>query len=545
MTAVLTATRSRVTRRPPAWTEPLLPALVAMGLAIMAIALRWRGGDLPAHWFRVALVRRDGFQIWNNQWFGGHHTLGYGALFPVLGAAIGFWTVAILSAGVSALLADVLIRTALGRRCLPASLWFAAGTVTNIAVGRMPFALGLAVGLGALVAAQRRHLALTFVLTVATAAASPVVSAFLAVVFVAWAWVERGRERRLFGLLTLASMAPVLVIAALYPQGGSFPFRWEALAGTLGVCTLAVVLVPSRHHLVRTAAVMYGLAAILAFVVPTPLGANLTRLGMFAAGPVLLALVTMRRWMVVTALAGLWFWQWSPAFDAITRSGRDLSTQRDYYAPLVGYLSSVGAADDRTEVVPTARHWEAAYVAAAFPIARGWERQLDIRFNGLFYEPGLTAARYHDWLKDEGVDRIALADAPLDDAGKQEAALVEAGLPFLRPVWSNSHWRVWEVVDSPGLVDGAATVVGIDADSITLDVGAPRRPHPPGPRLGVLAHRAGGVRRGDRRRLDRAARCAPGPDQGPSRRIAPGHGQGGSVCAFLTPLSDVPDMTFM
>jgi hypothetical protein len=470
VTAVLTATRSRVIRRPPAWTEPLLPALVAMAMAVVAIGLRWRGSDLPAHSFRVALVRRDGFQIWNNQWFGGHHTLGYGALFPVLGAAIGFWTVAVLSAGASALLADVLIRTGLGRRCLPASLWFAAGTVTNIAVGRMPFALGLAIGLGALVAAQRRHLALTVVLTVATAAASPVVSAFLAVVFVSWAWVERGRERRRFGLLTVASMAPVLVIAALYPQGGSFPFRWEALFSTLGVCALAVVLVPVTHHLVRTAAVMYGLASVLAFVVPTPLGANLTRLGMFAAGPVLLALVTMRRWMVVTALAGLWFWQWSPAFDAIARSGRDVSTQRDYYAPLLDYLGSVGAADDRTEVVPTARHWEAAYVAAAFPIARGWERQLDIRFNGLFYEPGLTAAQFHDWLRDEGIDRVALADAPLDDAGKQEAALLEADLPFLRPVWSNGHWRVWEVVDSPGLVDGAATVVAIDAESISLDV---------------------------------------------------------------------------
>ena len=75
----------------------------------------------------------------------------------MLGAAIGFWTVAVLSAGVSAVLVDVLIRGALGRRCLPASLWFAAGTVTNVAVGRMPFALGLTVGVGALVAAQRRR----------------------------------------------------------------------------------------------------------------------------------------------------------------------------------------------------------------------------------------------------------------------------------------------------------------------------------------------------------------------------------------------------
>jgi hypothetical protein len=471
VTAVLTATRSRrLARRPPAWTEPLLPALVAVALAFVAIGLRWRGGDLPAHWFRVALVRRDGFQVWNNQWFGGHHTLGYGAMFPVLGAAIGFWTVAVLSVGASALLADVLIRNGLGRRCLPASLWFAASTVTNIAIGRMPFSLGLAVGLGALVAAQRRRPALTLLLTVATAAASPVVSAFLAVVFVAWAWVERGRARRRFALLALASMAPVLVIAVLYPQGGSFPFHWGALIGTLGVCALAVVLIPRRHHLLRTIAVMYGLASIVAFVVPTPLGANLTRLGMYAAAPVLLAFVTVRRAALVTALAGAWFWQWSPAFDAIARSGRDLSTQRDYYAPLLGYLGSVGAADERTEVVPTARHWEAAYVAVAYPIARGWERQLDIRFNRLFYEPGLTAVRFHDWLRDEGIDRVALPDAALDDAGKEEAALIEQGLPFLRPVWSNGHWRVWEVVDSPGLVDGPATVVGIDAESITLDV---------------------------------------------------------------------------
>jgi hypothetical protein len=439
----------------------------------VAIIFRWRGGDLPAHWFRVALVKRNGFQIWNNQWFGGHHTLGYGALFPVLGAAIGFWTVAVLSAGLSAILADLLIRGGLGRRCLPASLWFAAGTVTNVAVGRMPFALGMTVGLGALVAAQRRRWVLTTLLTLGTAAASPVVSAFLAIVFVAWAWIERGRERRRFELLALAAVAPVLVIAVLYPQGGSFPFRWQALVVTLAVCVLAVLLVPPAHRLLRAVAVVYGLVAVVAFVVPTPLGANVTRLGMYAAAPVLLTLVSVRRTLLVAALAGLWFWQWSPAFDAIARSGRDLSTQRDYYVPLLDYMGRVDAQDDRTEVVPTARHWESAYVAASFPIARGWERQLDIRFNRLFYEPGLTAAAFHDWLREEGVDRVALPDAALDDAGKQEAALLRTGLPFLRRAWSNAHWTVWDVVDSPGLVDGPATVVKIDADSILLAVGGP------------------------------------------------------------------------
>ena len=68
------------------------------------------------------------------------------------------------------------------------------------------------------------------------------------------------------------------------------------------------------------------------------------------------------------------------------RSARDDSTSADYYEPLLGFLDDVGAEDGRIEVVPTARHWEAAYVAATFPIARGWERQLDIRFNALFYD---------------------------------------------------------------------------------------------------------------------------------------------------------------
>ena len=231
-----------------------------------------------------------------------------------------------------------------------------------------------------------------------------------------------------------------------------------------------MVLLSPVQRLVRATAVVYALAAVVAFVVPTPLGANLTRFGMYAAGPALLALVPPRRLVLVFAVPALLFWQWSPAFDAIFRSGRDLSTQRDYYVPLLGYLDRVGAADSRTEVVPTARHWESAYVASAFPIARGWERQLDIRFNRLFYESGLTSWAFHDWLKEEGVDRVALGDAALDDAGKQEAALLEQGLPFLRPVWSNDHWRVWEVVDSPGLIDGPARVVRVDADSVVLDV---------------------------------------------------------------------------
>ena len=47
----------------------------------------------------------------------------------------------------------------------------------------------------------------------------------------------------------------------------------------------------------------------------------------------------------------------------------------------------------RIEIPLTEHHFEAAYVARAVPLARGWERQLEIAANPLFYEPGLDADR--------------------------------------------------------------------------------------------------------------------------------------------------------
>jgi hypothetical protein len=464
------------TARPRGWAaygSSVIAPAVAGTLAVTAILLRWRGSDLPAHFFRVALVERDGLVGWNNYWFGGHHTLGYGVLLPVLGALVGIWTVAVASAALSAFLVDVLIRRATGRRNWWASMWFAVGTVTNVAIGRLPFALGLVVALGALVAAQHRWLVLAALLTVATAAASPVVSFFLMLIFAAWALTVVGRERRTFAALSAGSIAPVLIISLLYPQGGMFPFRWSALVWTLVVCGLVFTIVPAQYRLVHRVAVLYALAAIAAFLVPTPLGANITRLGMYAAGPVLLALAPLRLAVAAAVLPPLLWWQWSPALDAILRAGNDPSVEAAYYRPLLNFFASVDAQNTRVEVVPTGRHWETAFVATEVPIARGWERQLDRRFHPQFYDGGLTDAELHEWLRESGVGYVALADATLDDSGVEEAALLEADPPYLRLVWHNEHWRVWRVVDSTGIIDGPAKLVEFGTDTVSLEVLAP------------------------------------------------------------------------
>jgi hypothetical protein len=127
----------------------------------------------------------------------------------------------------------------------------------------------------------------------------------------------------------------------------------------------------------------------------------------------------------------------------------------------------------RLEVVPTRRHWETLYVAAELALARGWERQLDMGRNPIFYDGRLDASAYHRWLRDNAVAFVALADAPLDPAGADEANLVRGGLPYLEPVWRNEHWRLWRVVDAEPMVAGPGRLVRLGPDSVVLDVTGP------------------------------------------------------------------------
>ncbi len=294
---------------------PTVPPLAAATLSLLIVTERWRGADLPAQVFRVGLVKRFGLQVWDNFWFGGHHTVGYGVLFPVLGAVVGIWPVAVASSAASAWLVDALIVGGTGRRSWPATLWFAAGTAANVAIGRLPFALGMTIGLGALLAGQRDRRVLALVLSAATSMASPVVSVFLAIVWAAMAVVSAERRRQRM-LLTAVTAAPVLIVAALFPQGGTFPFHLGALLSTVAVAGAVAVCTRRAAPLVAAVAVLYAIAAAAAFLVPSPLGANISRFGMFATAPALLAVVPARRRLVALVLPLVAFWQWSPAIDA-------------------------------------------------------------------------------------------------------------------------------------------------------------------------------------------------------------------------------------
>jgi hypothetical protein len=129
----------------------------------------------------------------------------------------------------------------------------------------------------------------------------------------------------------------------------------------------------------------------------------------------------------------------------------------------------------RLEIPMTHNHWEATYVAPTFPLARGWERQLDRRVNELFYRGTLTAAAYRAWLDRLGVRWVALPDARLEGASWPESVLVRSQLPYLKPIWHNRHWQLFAVRHPAPLVQGPARLTSLETDSFTLRVDRPGR----------------------------------------------------------------------
>jgi hypothetical protein len=454
------------------WPSLVTVFAVAATLAVLAMCLGWRGSDLPGQVFRTELFKRDGFVLWNSQWFGGHALLAYSVLAPVFGALTGPIVLGALSGVAAAVTFERILRFAFGRTAWLGALWFAIGTVTNLIVGRTTFALGVAFGLGAVYALQRNRMFFAVSLALMCSLSSPLAGAFLAIAGAAWACAQRERRVVAIGVF-LGALVPIATLALLFPTPGNEPYEPWALVWDLSLCA-AIALASRRVPALRWGAAFYAAAIVGSFVVPTALGGNVSRLGQYVAGPLLACALLPRRRLLLAALAvPLLIWQWYPAVDGIAFARTDPSTKRVYYQPMLAYFATQHGPIGRVEVPSTYRHWEAAYAAPTLLLARGWERQLDIAYNDLFYKGGLTADTYHAWLQSNGVAYVALPDARLDDSSVGERALLESQLPYLQPAWHSAHWQVWRVTNFHGLTTGPATVVGMSPDRVTLNVQAP------------------------------------------------------------------------
>jgi hypothetical protein len=451
--------RSWTVERAPAWP---LAALLAIGY----LAVSPSSADVAAQEYRADL----GLVLWDNGWYGGHHMPGYSVLFPPLATVIGAHVVGALSAVAAAWLFERLVRGTEGARV--AALWFAAGTVTSLITGRFTFALGVAIGLGAVLAAARGRALWACALAALASLASPVAGAFVALAAAAW-WLERRRWWPV--ALAACGVAPAAALAVAFPEGGSFPFVassfWPALAAALAV----LLALPRDARLLRIGVGLYALAIIASFAFATPMGGNVVRLGALFAGPALAAVLWRRNRRTLALLAlPLLYWQWIAPADDWLRSAGDASVHERYYTGLLVFLDSRPGGPFRLEIPFTDNHWESRWVAPHIPLARGWERQVDRARNGLFYDGRpLTPDRYRRWLDDNAVRFVALPDAPIDYSAAREAALVRDGPPYLRPVWHDAHWRVFEVARAQPLATGAARATAMGTQSVSLRASRP------------------------------------------------------------------------
>lgn len=451
------------------------PWLLAAVLALTWLAVGPDTPDLAAQVYRAGLFEREGFTLVNLNWYGGHHTPAYSTVFPPLAALLGVRVVGVLSAIASALLFERIARRHFGPRAARiGAQWFAVGTVADLLIGRLTFALGLAVALGAIYALQCGRRRLGIGLCVACTLASPVAGLFLALAGVAHWWSTRERLGLWVGA---AAVTPATALSLLFPEGGSQPFPTIGLLSIVLCCIALLWLLPARERALRAGALLYLASALLAFVVASPMGDNASRLGVAFAGPLLVCALLAsgdalrRRRVLLTAIVPLLVWQWWAPVRETIKGAVDPSSKAAYYKPLLNFLESRAEAAVRVEVPFTRLHWESVHVARTIPLARGWVTQLDAKYNPLFRNEQarrLTPARYYAWLRREGVRYVALPDVALDPAGRAEARLIRRGMTFLRPVFADRHWRIYEVRGTPGLADGVGRLTKITPQSFTL-----------------------------------------------------------------------------
>ena len=446
------------------------PGLVAALFGAVYLIVEPSSADHAAQVFRSGLFESEGLYAWNNLWFGGHHTPGYSVLFPFLGSLIGPRLVGALAIVVAALLLAAIAYRHWGERARFGVIWFAAGASISLFTGRLSFALGIAIALGAVFAAQRGWRPVAVGLAVLCPLASPVAALFLACGAVAHSLAERRRG----GLeLAAASFGAVLILAFSFPEGGTEPFVYSSFQPALLIALAVFLAIPKEEKLLRYGVAAYTLALAAACLVDTPMGGNATRMGSLFLGPALaFGLWRRQRFALMLLIPVLLYWQWSPVVRDLETVHAQPSVKDDYYAEVRGFLRDVAGGQHRVEVLPAEHHWESAHIPKGIYIARGWERQLDRKLNALFYEDEngpLTPYAYRNWLDELGVGFVAVPDTPLDYAAEAEKRLIDRGLSYLKLAFRSQDWTVYRVRHPRPLAVGAGSLVKLTPEGFVID----------------------------------------------------------------------------
>ena len=475
------------------------PLLLLVGL--LAVWFLWRppSPDLAAAVYRVHLFSADGFSLWDNNWYGGHYLPGYSLVLAPLATLLGLYWTGVAAVTCSTLIFRKLVAEHFGSRTAVATALFALSATGDLFIGRIAFALGVTFGLASVLSIVRGHRVFSAVFSFACAGASPVAAAFL--LLAAAADLTTNRRPARAAVLAVPALAVTLVLAVLFPEGGYEPFALSSLLAAAGASLALILVLPARERLLRRGAQLYLLALLLSYVVSSPMGSNAVRFGVLFAPAILVGCVEVsdiqrafarlsrwwqlaRRhdparasrigragavWLMALLSSALVLWQVAGPLEQSIGASLNPASQYSFYVPAIRYLEGHGGgAPMRIEVPFTSSHWDATILGERFDLARGWERQLDTRYDDLFYSGRLTASAYHAWLLETGVRYVALSNAPMDFSSRQEAALIRGGLPFLHEVFASANWRIYAVLHGQPLASGPGELTAMDDDGFTL-----------------------------------------------------------------------------
>jgi len=513
------------------WRAEIMAGVVAAALGVTYLLLPRMGSDLAAQVARAGFFADHGYQPIDLRWYAGVDQLGYSLLSQPVMAVVGVRVTGVLALVAAAVALAALLRRTGARRPLLGGLFGAACIAGNLLSGRVTYGLGVLFGVTALLALTYPRLRWAAAIAALLASAtSPVAGLFLGLAGVAL--LAAGRISN--GLLVAVPAAvPLALTAALLGDGGWMNISHQDALRAIVTSLVVAALVPWRP--VRAAGLLSAAGVLAAALIHTPVGLNATRLVVMFALPVLAAHATgprLRRSAAGPAApdpaapqpspalpapvpararssaaasqppAGAgssatpprWrWWQWVALVELLLVVGwwqppvvvsdvRDIgnpTAEAAYFAPLRARLAQE-TLTGRVEIPPTRDYWEAAYLGDV-PLARGWLRQADIDRNPLFFTtvPGaagtgvaLNADSYRAWLLEQAVQFVAVPGAELAWPGRDEAALIAAGLPYLTPLWSDANWRLYAVVDPQPIVAAPATLVTQTAAALTFDAPA-------------------------------------------------------------------------
>jgi hypothetical protein len=442
--------------------------------ALWIIAFPTAGTDLAAQIARANFAFQYPRSAYDFSWYAGIYPAGYSLLAPYI---FGFGGTRMVTAGAAVacagLFALMCTRHQVHRPYL-ASLWIAIGLWTGLISGRATFTLGLAAAIAAVTVLDARWPPLAYRLIGGAALAalsslfSPVAGVFAGVAAAAFLFTGRRRDGLVIGI---AAALPLAVVALLFGAGGVQPMAWFNALPAMLVSVLVFALVPRRWKAVRIGALVYAVGVLATWILPTAMGSNVERLGMLLDGPLLVAGATVvrRRGWLIFGIVGAVLWQVVSPIRDLAHSDAPLTSAAST-APLVRELIRVRADRSRVEAVPQYGHWESQQLSGTVPLARGWERQIDIERNPLFYQGTLTPSAYHDWLSRNAVHFVAISSAKPDYAAKAESAIVRAGQSWLTPVWHDANWQLFRVAGSTDLAAKPAQVVATDPAAITISM---------------------------------------------------------------------------